>query len=78
MLTGVLDRIVLAYVLWRLERFQKIGDLADRFADRLAAMLADEVKRRNVMLTGWDADLRRAEAMHDFKVLEHQEGLHLQ
>jgi hypothetical protein len=68
-----LDRLVLKYVLWRLERFEKIGDVADKFADRLAALLADEVKRRNVMLAGWADGLKAAERDQVIRELFQQE-----
>jgi len=69
----VIDKFVFAYILWRLERFQKIGDLADKFADRLAALLADEVKRRDAMLAGWADGLKVTEREQVIQQLFKQE-----
>ena len=55
-----LDQIALLYVRWRLARFRRRGDRADRFGDRLIALLSAEIERRNGRYERWDAEDRRA------------------
>jgi hypothetical protein len=56
------DRILLALVGWRLGQGEDRGDAADRFADRLVALLGAEMERRNRCLD--EDDLSRHRERH--------------
>jgi hypothetical protein len=57
----ILDYILLSAVRWRLARYRRLGDAADRFGDCLVAALSAEIERRNKLLAGWDAERTEAE-----------------
>ena len=53
------DKIVLACIRRRLDDFRTQKDSSDRFADKIIALLQDEIQRRNRLYDGWDKKRQR-------------------
>ena len=86
---AVIDSVVLWYFRRRLARCRRPGDAVDRFADRVVALLSQEIERRNRLHIGWDAELRARDnvaaerlrrdlALQQFQVLTPKNRIQLQ
>jgi hypothetical protein len=82
----IFDWVAVSYIRRRLAAFRKRGDFADKFGDRLVALLAAEIERRNRLIDGWDAEnrreaseqARRQAVIEQFESFKPSDGLRLQ